>query len=105
MTQAAEKHATLQHTVVTEQEWIAARKELLGREKEFTRQRDELSRLRRELPWSHRASYRTMYSMARAARKLWLTFSAARASSSFITSCLARVGRKAAPVVPCWPTT
>ena len=51
MTQVAEKHATLQHTVVTEQEWIAARKELLGREKEFTRQRDELSRLRRELPW------------------------------------------------------
>jgi predicted dithiol-disulfide oxidoreductase (DUF899 family) len=44
-------NATLQHTVVTEQEWIAARKELLGREKEFTRQRDELSRLRRELPW------------------------------------------------------
>jgi predicted dithiol-disulfide oxidoreductase (DUF899 family) len=44
-------NATLQHTVVTEQEWIAARKELLGKEKEFTRQRDELSRLRRELPW------------------------------------------------------
>jgi predicted dithiol-disulfide oxidoreductase (DUF899 family) len=51
MTQVAEKHATLQHTVVTEQQWIAARKELLGKEKEFTRQRDELSRLRRELPW------------------------------------------------------
>jgi hypothetical protein len=28
MTQAAEKHATLQHTVVTEQEWIAARKDV-----------------------------------------------------------------------------
>jgi predicted dithiol-disulfide oxidoreductase (DUF899 family) len=51
MTQVAEKHATLQHAVVTEQQWIAARKELLCKEKEFTRQRDELSRLRRELPW------------------------------------------------------
>jgi hypothetical protein len=28
MTQVAEKHATLQHTVVTEQEWIAARKDV-----------------------------------------------------------------------------
>jgi hypothetical protein len=28
MTQAAAKHTTLQHTVVTEQEWIAARKDV-----------------------------------------------------------------------------
>jgi predicted dithiol-disulfide oxidoreductase (DUF899 family) len=39
------------HTVVSENEWIAHRKELLQKEKEFTRLRDELSRQRRELPW------------------------------------------------------
>ncbi|MFZ2024611.1 MAG: DUF899 domain-containing protein [Terracidiphilus sp.] len=40
-----------QHTVVSHDNWIAARKEFLKKEKEFTRQRDEISRLRRELPW------------------------------------------------------
>jgi len=39
------------HTVVSQQEWIAARKALLVREKELTRARDEIARLRRELPW------------------------------------------------------
>jgi len=39
------------HTVVSQQDWIAARKALLVREKELTRARDELARLRRELPW------------------------------------------------------
>jgi predicted dithiol-disulfide oxidoreductase (DUF899 family) len=39
------------HTVVSQQEWLAARKALLAREKELTRARDEISRLRRELPW------------------------------------------------------
>src|SRR5215469_1285150 len=39
------------HTVVSENEWIAERKELLRKEKEFTRLRDELSRQQRELPW------------------------------------------------------
>lgn len=40
-----------QHSVVSHEDWIAARKILLNKEKEFTRQRDEISRLRRELPW------------------------------------------------------
>jgi predicted dithiol-disulfide oxidoreductase (DUF899 family) len=40
-----------EHTVVSSDEWIAARKALLAKEKEFTRLRDELSRQRRELPW------------------------------------------------------
>ena len=39
------------HSVVSQQDWIAARKALLIREKELTRARDELARLRRELPW------------------------------------------------------
>jgi predicted dithiol-disulfide oxidoreductase (DUF899 family) len=39
------------HTVVSHDEWIAARKAFLAKEKEFTHARDELSRQRRELPW------------------------------------------------------
>jgi predicted dithiol-disulfide oxidoreductase (DUF899 family) len=41
----------MQHAVVSQGEWLAARKALLAREKEFTRQRDQLSAARRELPW------------------------------------------------------
>jgi predicted dithiol-disulfide oxidoreductase (DUF899 family) len=39
------------HSVVSRDEWLAARKRHLAKEKEFTRLRDELSRQRRELPW------------------------------------------------------
>jgi len=39
------------NSVVSHEQWLAARKELLAKEKEFTRERDELSRQRRELPW------------------------------------------------------
>ncbi len=39
------------HTLVSQEEWIKARKRLLAKEKEFTRLRDELNRERRELPW------------------------------------------------------
>jgi predicted dithiol-disulfide oxidoreductase (DUF899 family) len=38
-------------TIVSHEDWIAARKEFLKKEKEFTRQRDEISRLRQALPW------------------------------------------------------
>jgi predicted dithiol-disulfide oxidoreductase (DUF899 family) len=41
----------MQHRVVSQEEWLAARRQLLGKEKEFTRQRDQLSAERRELPW------------------------------------------------------
>ena len=41
----------LQHSVVSQEQWVVARKELLAREKELTRQRDVVSRYRRELPW------------------------------------------------------
>jgi predicted dithiol-disulfide oxidoreductase (DUF899 family) len=41
----------MEHQVVSQEEWLAARKQLLSREKEFTRLRDQLSAERRELPW------------------------------------------------------
>jgi len=42
---------SMQHKVVSQGEWLAARKALLAKEKEFTRQRDALSETRRDLPW------------------------------------------------------
>ena len=39
------------HTVVSHEDWQAARIALLAKEKEFTRLRDEVSQARRELPW------------------------------------------------------
>ncbi len=41
----------MEHRVVSQQDWLAARKQLLSKEKEFTRLRDRLSVERRELPW------------------------------------------------------
>jgi predicted dithiol-disulfide oxidoreductase (DUF899 family) len=41
----------MQHRVVSQEQWLAARRQLLSKEKEFTRQRDQLSAARRELPW------------------------------------------------------
>ena len=41
----------MQHSIVSQDEWLAARKAHLAAEKAFTKARDELSRQRRELPW------------------------------------------------------
>jgi predicted dithiol-disulfide oxidoreductase (DUF899 family) len=41
----------MNHSVVSEGEWLLARKELLVKEKEFSRLRDQLSAERRRLPW------------------------------------------------------
>lgn len=41
----------LEHPIVSQAEWLAARRELLAKEREFTHLRDELSRQRRALPW------------------------------------------------------
>lgn len=41
----------MQHAMVSQSEWLAARKELLIREKEFTQARDALNATRRALPW------------------------------------------------------
>ena len=40
-----------EHTVVSHEEWVAARRKFLLKEKELTRLRDELSAERRALPW------------------------------------------------------
>lgn len=45
------------HTVVSHEEWNAARKALLAREKELTRARDALSAARRDLPWEKVEDY------------------------------------------------
>src|SRR5262245_58212213 len=39
------------HSVVSREQWLAARKALLAKEKEFSKLRDELNRERRALPW------------------------------------------------------
>ena len=41
----------MHHTIVSQNEWLAARKALLVKEKEFTKARDALSAVRRDLPW------------------------------------------------------
>jgi predicted dithiol-disulfide oxidoreductase (DUF899 family) len=41
----------MQHAVVSQDEWAAARKALLAKEKEFTKLRDQLNAERRKLPW------------------------------------------------------
>ncbi|MEM7122039.1 MAG: DUF899 family protein, partial [Pseudomonadota bacterium] len=40
-----------QHTVVSKDDWVAARRDLLAQEKAFMRQRDDLAAARRDLPW------------------------------------------------------
>jgi predicted dithiol-disulfide oxidoreductase (DUF899 family) len=42
---------TMQHPIVSREEWLAARLALLKEEKELTRRSDELARRRQELPW------------------------------------------------------
>ena len=39
------------HTVVSREEWIAARKAHLAHEKEYTKARERLAEERRALPW------------------------------------------------------
>ena len=41
----------MQHQIVSQEEWLAARRQHLSEEKEFTRLRDRLSAARRALPW------------------------------------------------------
>jgi predicted dithiol-disulfide oxidoreductase (DUF899 family) len=45
------KDRTMQHQIVSREEWLAARLGLLKEEKELTRRSDELARRRQELPW------------------------------------------------------
>jgi predicted dithiol-disulfide oxidoreductase (DUF899 family) len=41
----------MQHSIVSQSEWLKARKALLAKEKEFSKARDALSAARRDLPW------------------------------------------------------
>jgi predicted dithiol-disulfide oxidoreductase (DUF899 family) len=41
----------MQHKIVSQDEWLAAREALLAKEKEFSKARDQLSAERRKLPW------------------------------------------------------
>ncbi len=43
--------STVNHPVVSRDQWVAERKALLAREKELTRLRDQIARERRALPW------------------------------------------------------
>lgn len=47
----ADQAAMLEHPVVSQQEWIAARKQLLEKEKELTHLKDEVAHQRQQLPW------------------------------------------------------
>src|SRR5690348_7034055 len=51
MSQIETATETMNHRVVSEQEWIDARAALLVKEKELTRAKDDVARQRRELPW------------------------------------------------------
>jgi predicted dithiol-disulfide oxidoreductase (DUF899 family) len=48
---AADDDLTINHPVVSHEEWLKARLALLDKEKAFTRQTEEMSRLQRSLPW------------------------------------------------------
>ncbi|MEJ8855108.1 thioredoxin family protein [Variovorax robiniae] len=52
MNTATAEASTMNHPVVSHDEWLAQRKSLLAREKELTRLRDEIARERRALPWT-----------------------------------------------------
>jgi predicted dithiol-disulfide oxidoreductase (DUF899 family) len=45
-------NGTVNHPVVSRQQWLAARKKLMAREKELTRLGDQVARERRALPWA-----------------------------------------------------
>ena len=47
----SEDRFMIDHTIVSHDQWVAARQRLLAKEKDFLRLRDQLSRERRELPW------------------------------------------------------
>ena len=51
MNTATAEMNTVNHRVVSSEQWVAERKKLLAREKELTRLRDAIARERRALPW------------------------------------------------------
>ena len=53
MNTAIAEVSTVNHPVVSRDQWIAERKALLARERELTHLRDQIARERRTLPWVH----------------------------------------------------
>ena len=51
MNTATAEPSTMNHPVVSRDQWVAERKKLLAREKDLTRLRDQIARERRTLPW------------------------------------------------------
>jgi len=51
MSTATSNSSTMNHPVLSHEQWVAERKKLLAREKELTQLRDQVARERRALPW------------------------------------------------------
>ena len=97
------------HTIVSREEWIAARKAHLAHEKEYTRARDRLSEERRTLPWV-KVDKSYLFDGPNGKRSMKELFEARRpicsptaASLWFSTSCSRRTGTKAARAVRSGP--
>ena len=90
------------HKIVSHDEWIAARKAHLAEEKAFTHARDALSKKRRELSWE-KVDKNYLFD-TRPAKQRWPICSAAKASSSSITSCSAPAGKPVARAARISPT-
>jgi predicted dithiol-disulfide oxidoreductase (DUF899 family) len=84
----------MQHAIVSQNEWLAARKSLLAKEKDFSKARDALSEARRALPWL-KINKNYVFGGPNGKESLSDLF-AAKANSSSITSCSVPAGRKAA---------
>ena len=89
------QECAMQHAVVSQTEWLAARKALLAKEKEFTKARDALSAARRELPWV-KVDKNYVFDGPDGKRIARRPVRRHAASSSSITSCSARTGSRAA---------
>jgi hypothetical protein len=93
----------MQHTIVSQEERLAARKALLVKEKEFTAARDQLSEMRRVLPW---VKIEKNYIFDGPAGKETLAdLFGVRTSCWYITSCSAPAGGRAAQVARSWRIT
>ena len=91
----------MQHKVVSQDEWIAARKTHLANEKAFTKARDRLSAERRALPWV-KVEKNYLFDTPEGKKSLADLFDGG-ANSSSITSCLALIGAKVARAAPTSP--
>ena len=92
----------MQHAVVSPDEWLNARRELLKAEKEVTHLSDKVAKERLALPWV-RMEKEYVFDTLDGPRSLADLFDG-RSQFWCSISCSHRDGRKAARVVPSWPT-